>query len=72
MVAAGVLYLLTPCPHRFRVCQLVGRMLACAAENSCVIGTELVDATQEAMLVRLKDKVLAVLVALPPASLPAR
>ena len=43
--------------YRFRVCQLVGKMLAYACENSCAVKTELLDATREVMLIRIKDKV---------------
>ncbi len=47
-----------PPPQRFRVCQLVARMLICASENDCRVGTDLLDAVQEVMLIRIQDKVV--------------
>ena len=39
------------------MCQLVAKLLNCAAEESCVVGSRRLERIQRAMLVRLHDKV---------------
>ncbi len=43
--------------HRFRVCQLVGKMLTYASESECKVEVKLLDAVQDVMLIRIQDKV---------------
>lgn len=43
--------------HRFRVCQLVGKMLNYAADAQTKIGSDRLDRVQEVMMQRLYDKV---------------
>lgn len=42
---------------RFRVCQLVAKLLDNAAEESCTVGSQRMEKIQRAMLARLHDKV---------------
>jgi hypothetical protein len=45
------------CYHRFRVCQLVAKMMSYAADAQTKIGPDRLDRVQEVMMQRLYDKV---------------
>ena len=42
---------------RFRVCQLVAKMMNYAADTQSIVGPQLMDSVQEVMLQRARDKV---------------
>ena len=42
---------------RFRVCQLVAKLMGCAADCRCDVGADLMDSVVECMLQRTHDKV---------------
>ncbi len=43
--------------NRFRVCQIVAKLLSNALDTHCIVSSRRLDKIQEVMLQRLKDKV---------------